>query len=572
MDPNSPPDDLTFIPSEPGASLAQDSAALPRSDPGASPELPQAEASYQDSQRLKRLLATYAGRQAESLKIYEPLPLVDRFHADARDERILRGSNRAGKTLGASVECARAVTGQDPYGKYPKANGRAFLVGLDEQHLADVMYRKLFRAGAFKMIRDEVSGAWRAYRPQTDGHRQKEAKPAPPLIPRRLVKEISWKDKKRGIPGLIRLTTGWELNFFSSKGSPPQGSDIDLWWIDEECFNEAWYAELAARILDREGCGWWSATPQIASQQLYDLHTRAEAGDPNVGEHIILLEDNPHITQAAKDKLEASIVSDEERRVRIKGEYAVSGFNVYPEFDPAIHGIDLAGPVPASWCRYLVVDPGRQVCAVLFGAVPPPEEFPDPCLVLYDELYIKHSDAEKFGDGVAGKSAGGVAYEAFVIDHQAGRITEMGSGKNVEEQFSEALKKRGIRSRRTGHTFIWGSTDEKAGRQLVHQHLILKPETGRSYLRVVKGRLPNFEWEIKRYRHRRVKGQPTDEVEKKNDHLMDCLRYLVMLEPRYVKPAPAKSKSSYAVRALKAKNERARKKAGPGRVSLGPRK
>jgi len=34
-------------------------------------------------------------------------------------------------TLAAAIEVARALTGQDPYGKYPKREGRAFLIGKD---------------------------------------------------------------------------------------------------------------------------------------------------------------------------------------------------------------------------------------------------------------------------------------------------------------------------------------------------------------------------------------------------------------------------------------------------------
>jgi hypothetical protein len=524
--------------------------------------------SFSDTARFMRVAAELVGRQAEALKLYEPLPIIDRFHACDLDERLLRGSNRAGKTLGAAVEMARAVTGQDPYGKYPKANGKAFLIGLDEQHLGDVMYAKLFRAQAFKMIRDLATGLWRAFRPSEDRGRAAEAKWAPPLIPRRFIKEISWKDKKRFVPGVIRLTTGWEMYFFSSKGAPPQGSDIDLCWPDEEIENEAWYPEMAARLLDRKGKFYWSATPQIASQQLYDLHVRHEAGDPNIGEFIALLEDNPHIGQTEKDKLYAKYTSDEERRVRIKGEFALAGFKVYPEFSKNIHGLDWDGPVPNDWCRFKVTDPGHQVCAVLFGAVPPPAHHLADCVILYDELYIKQSNAAKYADAVAEKSAG-VAYEAWIIDSHASRVTEMGSGLTIEFQFSRELAARKLRCRRTGAGFTWGSDDPKGGQLAVRNWLRIRDD-GSTKLRVLRGRLPQFEWEIERYRFRRINKLISDEPEKKNDHLMDCLRYLAMFAPTWVKPPRVKAQPSDAVRAMRAKEKKKRQGAGADFVRLGP--
>jgi hypothetical protein len=524
--------------------------------------------SFADTARFMRVAAELVNRQCEALKLYEPLPIIDRFHACDKDERLLRGSNRAGKTLGAAVEMARAVTGQDPYGKYPKTGGKAFLIGLDEQHLGDVMYAKLFRAQAFKMIRDEETGLWRTFHQAADGHRAAQAKWAPPLIPQRYIKEISWKDKKRFVPGVIRLTTGWEMYFFSSKGAPPQGSDIDLCWPDEEIENEAWYPEMAARLVDRKGKFYWSATPQIASQQLYDLHVRFEAGDPNIGEFIALLEDNPHIGQTEKDKLYSKYTSDEERRVRIKGEFALSGFKVYPEYSKAIHGLDWDGPIPADWTRYMVVDPGRQVCAVLFGAVPPPGHALGDVIVLYDELYIKQCDAAKFGVLVKEKSEG-VAYEAFLIDSHASRITEMGSGLNVEVQYSQALHKSGVKCRRTGCGFTWGADDPKAGQLAVHAWLRIR-EDGTTKLRVLRGRLPQFEWEVERYHFRRINKLVSDEAEKKHDHLMDDLRYLAMYMPSWVKPPRVKAPDGYAVKAMKAKAQKRRKKIGSDFVRLGP--
>jgi len=92
---------------------------------------------------------------------------------------------------------------------------------------------------------------------------------------------------------------------------------------------------------------------------------------------------------------------DEERRVRIKGEFALSGFKVYPEFSMAIHGWNLEGSAPPpDWSHLFAVDPGRQVCAVLFMSIPPPGTA-DFDALLWQELYLKNCDAATFGREVA---------------------------------------------------------------------------------------------------------------------------------------------------------------------------
>lgn len=536
--------------------------------PAAVVEPPAPKVTQLDRQKFRRVMTEIHGRKNEGLALYVPLPIIQRFHEDRRGERLLRGSNRAGKTLGAAVEIARAVTGQDPLEKFPKENGRCAIVGLDERHNGDVLYRKLFRPGAFDVIKDLETNRLRTFDPCRDKGREGSKKPSPPLIPKRFVKSIAWAEKKKSIPSVIVLQNGWELTFYSSKGCPPNGIDIDILWIDEEIENEDWWPEMVARLLDRKGKALWSATPQVASEHLWNLHVRAEEDPESVGEHIALLEDNPYIDEAEKAKFESRLVSDEERRVRIKGEFALTGYRIYPNFSMNIHGVDLDGPVPNTWARFLAVDPGRQVCAVLFAAVPPPDE--PYTILLYDELYIKGCDAELFGKSVASK-IDSVLPETFFIDSHAGRVTEMGSGMTVEAQYLAALYKHGLEyGKGQPLMFTWGADDPKAGILAVHETLRVR-EDGRTTLQVATGRLPHFLDEITRYHYKRVKKLVTDEPEKKHDHLMDCLRYIVTGRPTWTEPKRRKVQTNYAVAAMRRKLEKKKTaKGGSGGVRLGP--
>src|SRR5947209_15906906 len=73
----------------------------PEPDPGhlETPIKPPQELGNRERQHLRSLVIEKARRSIESLRLYEPLPLLEKFHASTAKMRIIRGSNRAGKTL-----------------------------------------------------------------------------------------------------------------------------------------------------------------------------------------------------------------------------------------------------------------------------------------------------------------------------------------------------------------------------------------------------------------------------------------------------------------------------------------
>ena len=217
---------------------------------------------------LKDVQIELAERRLEALRLYEPMPLQDEFHKCVASERILLGGNRGGKTLCISVEAARAATGQDPYGKYPKEDGNLVIIGRNWPHIGMVIYKSLFRPGAFRIIRDEETGQWRSFRPGKDDHRRAETKPAPPLIPPRMVKDVSWVLKNAHYMQRAELVNGWTIYCFSSEGEPPQGFQADAVWIDEDVSNESWIGEMQARLADRKGRFMWSAMPHSKNDAL----------------------------------------------------------------------------------------------------------------------------------------------------------------------------------------------------------------------------------------------------------------------------------------------------------------
>lgn len=520
-----------------------------------------------------------AVRESESLYLYEPLPEQARFHQSKAQHRLLRGSNRGGKTLPSAIEVARAFSGQDPHGKYPREDGRIYAVGKDLKHCGEVMYRKLFRRRPFMVIRDLVTDRWRAWRPNDpeDWKRKPEAKPAPPLIPRRYVKSISWLDKKASVPKIVTAVNGWEISFFSGEGKPPQGGDIDLAWLDEEIPDPDWLPELQARILDRAGKIVWSATPQAGTEHLYDLHDRAEeeAGEdnPSVEEFVILLGDNAFMADADKRAFAKNQKTEDEYKVRILGEFAIASDKVFPEWGDRLM-VDWF-PIPPDWSRYAFVDPGRQRCAALFVAVPPPDHADGRHVYVYDELYLKDADKEKFADGMRDRLGEHTAV-AFVIDSHESKKHDASTGLTLRQQYASALKARKVRSLNTGSDFIAAGDNVKAGVEAFRGWLNADA-AGITRLRVLRGKCPNLDWEMRRYRYKRIRSPyggylVTDDPVKRNDHLCDCARYAADYDPRWVRPRKPKKAGSAAVRALAEKRKRQRGRQGRSFINLGPGK
>jgi hypothetical protein len=524
----------------------------------------------------RKVLVELAKRRIEGLRLYEPMPVQQAFHQSKSREKIILGSNRSGKTLTNMVGIARAVTGQDPFHQTPKENGICYVVGKDGREVGQVLWRKLGRAGAFKIIRDLETKEWRTFRPNdpADMARKDEIKPAPPLIPPRFIREISWENKKENLPKIVYLTTGWEIHFFTSQGLPPQGADIDMAAFDEEIIQSSWYAEISARLVDRNGLFIWSATPQAATIQLFDLHERAEKEmllnptNPAIEEFHITIDENEYLTRQQKDDFAAKL-SEEEYHVRYKGQFALTHLNVFPEYSKVLHGVDYF-QIPVEWTRYLAIDPGRQVCAVLFMAIPP-EDHGDYGYI-YDELYIQNCDAELFGERMEVKCQG-QQFQAFIIDGQEARKGDTGSGRTIEEQYCEALRKRKIASVATGSGFEWGGSDVRSGIEAIRLWLRVR-EDGTAKLRVMQSRVPNFVDEIKHYRYKRIaiKGQRSIVTDKPEDrgrvHQMANLRYLIQSYPMYVAPKGGIAKKSPIIELLKKRRDKDRE--NRPLVMLGP--
>jgi hypothetical protein len=346
------------LPSDIPAALLDRHPVLNLPEPAGTPRLMplQTEA---NRQYLRELIVERNARAQEPLRLYHPLRVQGDFHQSQARVRLAIGSNRAGKTIATCVEFARAITGADPYGKYP-TSGTAYIVGKNLKHIGDTIYTKLFRRGFLKIIRGE-SGEWEAFLPWNPLHvaRADEAIDSAPLIPARYVVAISYENKAENEVSSFTIRTPrgeWIVRCFSAKGSLPQGNPVDLVLLDEEIQRSPdgeWYPEMLARLVDRKGRLIWSAAPQSGFENLQEVCDRADHQlevyradpvnnpPPEIVRFDITISDNRFQTAENVAWFERNL-SEEDRLVRFEGVNANSTLRMYPEFSLKEHGFPIA--------------------------------------------------------------------------------------------------------------------------------------------------------------------------------------------------------------------------------------
>jgi hypothetical protein len=488
----------------------------------------------------------------EGIRLYRPLPHLEPFHASPAKWRVLDGSNRSSKTMSGAAEAVRAWLGCDPYDKYVPRNGNALVVGMKLEQVA-MIWHKCAHPGASKIIRDEETRMWRSVRPDPaqpdrldpydEAYREKW-KDAPPLIPPRMIAgRIAWEERAKGIPSFVRFKTGWKVHFNSSNSKPPQGDHYTFCWVDEEMINAAFLDEMKRGLTGLDEIpkhrprAIWSATAQTTNPELLEMREQADQGSEYVHAFQALIKDNPYVPEDEKRAFHDSL-SEDDRRVRYYGEYAMAGRRCYPTFDPqGIHGFD-PREIPSHWCRYVGLDPGSQHCGTIFMAVDPNEQH----AWIYDGFDLRNADATTWGQRIAARPE---QFEAFVIDARAGKQKTMGlEASNVASAYWGALRAADVKPRQMGpmQGFFPGSEDVAGRQEALRGWMAVRPHgphAGTPRLKVARGCLPDLEKQIRRA-HMDPK-QPDKRAkpawDKFHEDMLVCVEYLAAFNPRYFEPA-----------------------------------
>lgn len=579
---------------------------------------------------MREFLTAVKDRQLEALKLYDPLPFQQAFHSATNKEVIIVKANQVGGSLASFVEVARAATNQDPYNKYPK-NGVAVCLGYGEGHIGRVIHRYLFRYGAFNIIQDLQTGEWRTFRPWAadkevmgkfgDAGREGEIRPSPPLIPKRFIEGIAWEKRANHVFSLATLNTGWEIHAFNSQGEAEmaQGFQADLFLIDEDVATGGWYVEALGRTAYRKGKIRWNALPHNKTEDLVQMAQRAEDEEGNPNATTICLRatmfDNPYYPEESKEHNAKAwkAAGEDVYRARALGEFTIDSTRMYPTFSKEVHDVisrlttieqeheragrqmrakvqkvltENGGEPPMDWCRYMVFDPGFNVGAVTFYAVPPPHEFGN-FKICYDMLYLTNCTASKWGDEVELKMRN-KHFQDFIIDAHGARLRDLGSGVLPRRQYEMELEKRGLVCEARGSRFTSGSDDVKGREMAVRAWLEIRSgenplERGYPTVFINMDRCVNLVKELLQFRKKmvRVAGKEvvSDEGNRKTAvHAVETLEYAAAHGLPYVAPprrvAVFKTYADEIREGRKYREARRRARGqgmGDGNVNLGPR-
>ena len=538
--------------------------------------------------RKREILAQLKTVREEALKLYEPLPYQDAFHRCTAKEAMIQKGNQTGGTVCACVEIARAVTGQDPYGKYPPKNGIAVCVGYGEKHIGTTFWRKLFRPGAFRIIRDLETGTWRTFRPwresrEVDGKpgealREKESIPAPPLIPKRFIEgKPAWVKRSSDIFDRVKFTTGWELYAANSAGDPEhlQGlSGVWLYLFDEDVAQGGWYAEAVQRTASVNGLLRWDAMPHAKTNDISSFIERAdeESLKPVPRTIVIRVEqaENPYLSDAFKEesvRIALSLGEDVYRK-RILGQMTNSEVLMYWSFRRNIHGARtefkpedeqleesgrvLRSPlqkefaknkfvVPHEWTRRTVTDPGSSVCATLFAATPPPSV--GHYVLIYDELYITKNIAPLFAREFK-KKIGEQVIEEMLFDMHGGHLRGASSDRMWVHEYQDAIEEIGVRCEATGARFRAACDKIKFREEQLRVWLEMRvkgKDAGFPIVYIDLERCPNLVRQLNHFKKKVIKVNGVDTTldeayQRGSYHAAECLEYLAAHGCHYVKP------------------------------------
>lgn len=552
----------------------------------------------QEQAEFRKALLEHASRFKEALRTYRPLPYQDEFHKCTARRALIRKGNRTGGSLALFTEVARATLGLDPYKKYP-LEGTCVLLGWGERHIGNIFHRYLFQPGGFwhKQI---PGGEWVSCDRDDEG-----AERAPQLIPQKYVTQMSWERKSENIFNRCIVenpNTGskWEIIACNSKGDPNmlQGINVDLYAIDEDIEKAQWFVEAVMRTNSVKGLLRWAAYPQATNDSMLHLMEECEEQlgkeNPTAVLFTASMWDNIYTSEEAKKQdIEAlRPFGDDVVKRRVEGELDLSPRRVYPSFDKHKHSVlyhadeskacqalrEVDYDPPLDWCRYATLDPGHAAFAVLFWCVPPPKEFGEFAIV-YDELYIRQCDSEKFGHQFHQKTKG-ADWQDFIIDAHGARLTSFDTGKSPRVAYQEQLEKRGVKAINSGTLFTDGSDNIEGRETAVRDWLRIRVSEdplidGTPKLLIVPHKCTNLVREILRFRKKikNVGGEVIvlDEADRKSSpvHTCECLEYGAAHGMKYVRPPIKVNNSTWFERAMDRRRRRVEKRRANSRRESG---
>ena len=339
---------------------------------------------------------------------------------------------------------------------------------------------------------------------------------------------------------ILRFQNGSWIQFNSSEQEREKLGGVALHRVlyDEEPRQEV-RNECAMRLVDYDGEEIFCLTPFSGMAWMYDQlyepwellehqGLTPEQIEEKIGTRVVVvdMDDNPHLSEEGKQR-QLQKYTGPEREARKSGRFVNFAGRIYPSDPPTVPEIDR---VPPGAEVFRGIDPGwRHMLAVVYCYL----NFEDE-LVVFDEIALRGATVKEaceemrkrdlhWGYRKEGKGIMPLEVNWTVIDPTA-RNKNSQTGRSDQAEFADH-----------GIYTIPGQNAVSAGINRVRERL----DAGKL---IVCGNCPELLGQFKRYRWvsdtGRTEHASKEQPVKKDDHLLDALRYVVMQRPL----APTKPK------------------------------
>ena len=271
--------------------------------------------------------------------------------------------------------------------------------------------------------------------------------------------------------------------------------------------------ESLARLIDYGGDEVFTMTPLMGMSWMYDdVWTPFNEGRlTNCTVVLVDMDDNPHLDERTKNRVLAEY-SDEERQARKSGLFVHFAGLVYPEFVPETHVRPSLTSLPDGVEVFGGIDPGiRHMAAVVFCYLDSEDN-----LVVFDELALQGNTISEVCKEIELKKLRWSCEPRWWVIDPASRNKNNQTGRSDQMEFAD-------------HG-IFTSPGQNAVRPGINK----VKERLRAGKLILTADCPELISEFKKYRWSSPKRSENDAKEapvKRDDHLLDALRYVVMSRP-----------------------------------------
>lgn len=421
-----------------------------------------------------------------------PNPKLEGFHQSKSSVRAIFGGNRSGKTTCGGMEFLFHITGAYP-DWYPKDQRYTYPV---KGRIIATDYQKGVGEVIIPFLEEWLDSS---------------------LVAKKI------RQPATGIPTKWIMKNGSVFDILTYEQSVDsfEGWKGHIAWFDEPPPRDKYIATLRG-LVDYKGRAWLTLTPLTQPWIYDDIYVAADT--KRIAIFTTDIRDNPHLSEDAIREFEQNL-TEEEKEARLHGRFLHLTGLVYKEFNP---NVNICEPpvIKPTWSRFMAIDPHeRMPTAIMWLAVDNNDNH-----YIYDELWLKDMDIEQIAHAI-NVQEGEMKPKVRLIDPHNDKDPGTFGTKNIRQE----LMKYGIYCERANSDPQLGKSRIRAALKPRYSNL-LKSEVPQ--LRVSRDctqtihEFQHYIWD--NYRRNKEEYGLKEQVKKKNDHFMDCLRYIYNWGPRYI--------------------------------------